>query len=173
MTRPDPLPHLAALAAALAEPGQPGQGFAALQAALDALIGHRLFTILLHDAAAGCNARVHSSQPEAYPLGGRKPLADTPWTRHVMHLGQPWIGRDKAAIAANFRDHAVLHALGCDSILNLPVRWGGATIGTLNLSHAAGWYAEADIVVGQLVSGLARPVLLAAQAVMLRADPAA
>lgn len=163
MKRPDPLPHLAALAAALAEPGLPAKGFAALETALGALIGHRLFTIMRHDPVAGCNARIHSSQPQAYPPGGRKPLADTAWTRQLIREGRPWIGRDRAEIAAHFSDHALIQALGCDSILNLPVRWQGKTIGTLNLLHEAGWYEEADAVPGRLVAGLAIPVLLAAR----------
>ena len=162
MKRHDPLPHLAGLAAALAEPGPPAAGFAALEAALGALIGHRLFTIMRHDPAAGSNARIHSSRPAAYPSGGRKLLEDTPWTRHVVRQGRPWIGRDQAEIAANFRDHALIHALSCDSILNLPVRWRGETIGALNLLHQAGWYTEADVEVGRIVGGLAVPVLLAA-----------
>lgn len=162
MHRPDPLPHLAALVDALAEADQPIAGFVALEVALGRLIGHRLFTILLHDAEAGCNARVHSSNPAYYPPGGRKVLAETPWTHHVMRLGQPWIGRDQAAIAANFRDHALIHSLGCDSVINLPVRWRGRTIGTLNLLHQAGWYDAADAGIGRQVTGLAIPVLLAA-----------
>lgn len=162
MKRPDPLPHLAALTAALGEPGPPAAGLLALETALGALIGHRLFTIMRHDAAAGCNARIHSSRPEAYPPGGRKPLADTAWTRQLIREGRSWIGRDRAAIAAHFPDHALIQALGCDSILNLPVRWVGETIGTLNLLHQAGWYGEADVEVGRIVSGLAVPVLLAA-----------
>ena len=84
MSRPDPLPHFARLAAALAAEDQPAAGFAALDAAPGAAIGHRLFTILLHDAAAGFNARVYSNQPVAYPLGGRKPITDSGWMQQVI-----------------------------------------------------------------------------------------
>ena len=91
--RPDPLPQLRAVAAALDAPGQPHAAFAALEQALGGAIGHRLFTIMRHDAAGGFNARIHSSRPAEYPLAGRKPVADTPWSRRVVREGRPWICR--------------------------------------------------------------------------------
>lgn len=163
MPRPDPLPHLGAVAAALDAPDQPAAGFAALEAALGAAIGHRLFTILLHDAAGGWNARIHSNQPARYPIGGRKPITGSAWMTQVIREGRPWIGRDEADIRWAFFDHALIRSLGCDSALNLPVRWQGRTLGTLNLLHEAGWYGPADAVVGGLFAGLAVPVLLAAR----------
>ena len=162
MSRPDPLPHFARLAAALAAEDQPAAGFAALDAALGAAIGHRLFTILLHDAAAGFNARVYSNQPAAYPLGGRKPITDSGWMQQVIRDGRPWIGQDYADVQWAFFDHELIRSLGCESALNLPVRWRGRTLGTLNLLHQAGWYAEPDAAIGSVIAGLAVPVLLAA-----------
>ncbi len=51
------------LAAALAAPGQPGTGLVALDAALAATVGHRLFTVLVLDEARGVNRRFYSSRP--------------------------------------------------------------------------------------------------------------
>ncbi|MBL6454322.1 GAF domain-containing protein [Belnapia sp. T6] len=163
MSRPDPLPHLARLAAALEAKDQPAAGFAALEEAAGSAIGHILFTVLLHDAARRENARLYSNQPAAYPPGGRKAVVETPWTTRLFAEGRPFIGRDAGDIRANFRDHALILSLGCESVLNLPVRWRGRTIGTVNLLHRAGWYEEADAATGRLIAGLAVPILLAAR----------
>ena len=48
MNRPDPMPHLAMVAAAMAAAGQPATTFRALDGALAAVLGHKLFTVLLH-----------------------------------------------------------------------------------------------------------------------------
>jgi hypothetical protein len=163
MTRPDPLPHLTAVAATLAAPDQPAASFTALERELEAALGHQLFTIMLHDATAGWNARIHSNRPAAYPPGGRKPLTEHPWMQRVLGAGEPWIGRDAGDIRWAFPDHALILSLGCESALNLPVRWQGRTLGTLNLLHRAGWYGEADAATGRIFAALAVPALLAAR----------
>jgi len=53
--------------------------------------------------------------------------------QRVIHGGQPYIGRTRQDIEQNFFDHALIVSLGCESILNIPVRWRGQTMGTLNL----------------------------------------
>lgn len=62
------------LVVAMAAPGQPRVGLAALDAVLAAQIGHRLFTVLVLDVACGMNRRFHSSRPVEYPVGGFKPV---------------------------------------------------------------------------------------------------
>ncbi len=57
---------LTGLAAALAAPGQPETGLAALDAALAAAVGHCLFTVLVLDEALGVSRRFYTSRPEAY-----------------------------------------------------------------------------------------------------------
>ena len=96
MTRPDPLPALALAAAALGAARPARRLFAALQAAMQQAIGHRLFTIMRHDAAAGRNRRAHTSDAAAYPVSGFKPVTwDHPWTRRVLVEGRAWIGRGR------------------------------------------------------------------------------
>jgi hypothetical protein len=75
MSRPplvDSLPHLVAVAAAHRARDQP-------EAALRAL-----------DATMG--ARHYTNQPDAYPVGGRKPVQPTLWTRRLVEQRQPYIG---------------------------------------------------------------------------------
>lgn len=161
MTRADPGPHLAAVAAALAAPDQPRASFEALEAALGAVVGHRLFTIMRHDAAEGWNARVHSSVPGAWPVGGRKPVVrEHPWTERVLRRGEPWMGSGERAMRWAYPDHALIAAHGLGAALNLPVRWRGRTLGALNLLHEAGWFAPADAEAGRPFAALAVPALL-------------
>jgi len=160
MTRPDPAPHLAAVAAAMAQPGQPASLFAALDTAMGAAIGHKLFTVLVVHPGAGESQRYYSNMPDAYPVGGRKPINPTHWFRRVLDEGEPYIGRTYADIRDVFFDHELIRSLGCESVLNVPVRWDGASLGTINLLHEAGWYGEADVAAAKHFAALAVPGLM-------------
>ena len=109
------------------------------------LIGHRLFTIMAFDASAMQVQRVYSSNPDAYPTGGRKDKRETAWGQQVLEEGRPFIGRAADDIRAHFDDHAVILGLGLKSVLNVPVRLRGRTIGTMNLLHESGHYDVADL----------------------------
>ena len=149
-----------AVFAAQAEPEQPGATFRAIDAELAVDPGHILFTVLVHHPVLRQSERYYSNQPDAYPVGGRKPVTDSVWMQQVIQGGRPYIGRTREEIAANFADHALIHSLGCDSILNMPVRWRGQTIGTLNLCHRAGFYDEEHLPRVRLIAQLALPALL-------------
>ena len=64
--------------------------------------------------------------------------------RQVLQRGQPYIGRDRGDIRAVFFDYDLIWSLGCESVLNMPVRWNGKVIATLNLLHESGWYNAVD-----------------------------
>lgn len=146
--------------AAHAEPDQPGATFRALDKALAHSPGHRLFTILMHHPAARESERFYSNRPAEYPIGGRKPVMDSAWMQRVIHGGEPWIGRDADDIRWAFFDHETILALGCESALNMPVRWRGETVGTLNLLHEAGHYTGAHLAEVALLAHLALPGLM-------------
>lgn len=156
----DEAPDFLALAAAMAQPGQPAPLFQALQQALGRCPGHRLFTVMRHDAAAGFNARIYSSRPAEYPVGGRKQVRDTAWTRQLLRRGEPFIGYDAADIRATFADHELILSLGCESVLNLPVLWDGRVIGTVNLLAGAGHYQPAMADPAMALAACAAPALL-------------
>jgi hypothetical protein len=162
MTRADPAPHLAAVAAALTAAGQPAATFVALDRALGAVLGHKLFTILLHHDDTRESERIYTNQPAAYPVGGRKPLRDTEWGRQVIGARRPFIGRTAADIATHFPDHALIASLGCASIVNLPVVWRDRLLGTINLLHEERWYDDGDVPTGLLFAALAIPAYLVA-----------
>src|SRR5882672_10258719 len=108
MHRPDPLPHLAAVAAALREADQPAASLLALDHALGQAIGHKLFTVLLANQAWREAQRYYSNQPQAYPVGGAKPMVDTAWSRQVLGEGRPWIGNDYQDVTWAFFDHELI-----------------------------------------------------------------
>jgi len=158
--RVDPLPHLTAVAAAHRASPQPEATFRALDAAMGAALGHKLFTCLLHHPAARESERRYTNQPAAYPVGGRKPVQPTAWTRRLFEEHHPYIGYTEADIREVFFDHALIASLGCASVLNLPVVHGGDTLGTINLLHEARWYEEGDVPLGQVFAALAVPAFL-------------
>ncbi len=160
MTRPDPMPHLAAVTAAHRDTDQPGATFRAVDAGLAATTGHILFTILIHHPTLRQSERFYSNLPDAYPVGGRKPVTDSAWMQRVIGAGEPYIGRTRDDIKEAFFDYELIWSLGCESVLNLPVRWRGQTIGTLNLLHRAGWYKDEDVAVTRLFAQLALPAML-------------
>ena len=158
----DPTPHLANVAEALTREGQPRGLFAALDRAMGATLGHRLFTVLRYHADAQESERLYTNQGASYPVGGRKAVRPTPSTARVFGERRPYIGRTAADIRACFADTELILSLGCESVLNLPVVFDGRVLGTVNLLHQAGWYDEADVPVGLCFAALAVPGFLAA-----------
>ncbi|MBR0845210.1 GAF domain-containing protein [Bradyrhizobium liaoningense] len=152
--------RLCTVAAAQGRVEQPDALFAALDDALQAVIGHKLFTILTYDGDSGEAARVYSNLPGPYPTGGRKRLAPGPWTEAVLDRGEAYIGRTRDDLRDVFSDHDLIASLGCESVLNMPVRWRGRTLGSLNLLHEAGWYGEDDVAACLPFAQLALPALL-------------
>jgi GAF domain-containing protein len=157
----DPVPHLAAVAAAMAHPGQPQAGLLALDRALAATIGHKLFTVLVLNQAAGQKQRYYTNQPGAYPTGGHKPIEPAgEYHQTVVLAGQPRFLRNRADIIRAYPDHPLILSLGCESSVNVPVRWNGETLGGLNLLDGAGRYHEAQTPLLLNFAALALPAFL-------------
>ena len=146
---------------------QPAQSAAATFAAIDAerrrLIGDGLLTISRYDSARSRLTRIWSSNPDAYPVGGSKDKADTPWTRQVLQRGEMFIGEGPAALAAAFDDHARIAALGLNCIVNVPLLSGGdagTVVGTFNLLGTAGVWTPEQIATVRSLGRMALPALL-------------
>jgi hypothetical protein len=155
------LTHLQAVSAALAGPGGPEECFVALDKALGGTVGHKSFTILALNEEAGENRRCYSSRPEVYPAGGTKPIQrDAAYYQDVIAGGRFRFVQDRAGTIQGFADHALILGMGCESTVNIPVRWHGRSWGSLNLSHEAYWYQEADIPLFSTFAALAVPALL-------------
>jgi GAF domain-containing protein len=142
------------LAATITESRESETAFSAINAAANRFIGHRLFTIMAFDPTAMEVQRLYSSDPDSYPPGDRKSKGDSEWSRRVLQQGLPYIGRNADDIRAHFNDHALILGLGMESVLNMPVRCCGRTIGTLNLLNEAGYFHEDDLIPGRLLAAL-------------------
>ncbi|MEM0936222.1 MAG: GAF domain-containing protein [Pseudomonadota bacterium] len=125
--------------------------FKAVETALGQIVGHKLFTLMAIDWEGAAAARIYTSHPEAYPVGGRKALgALTAWGEIVLRGRQPWIGNSTEDIRDAFPDHELIASLGCAACLNLPVidaegPGGARVIGTVNLLHEAGHFRPEHI----------------------------
>jgi len=148
------------VAASHALPGQPGATLTVLGNVLANTVGYKLFTVLLHDKAAGQNRRAYSSMPVEYPVGGAKPVTDSPWMQQIFVRGEPYVGHDRDDIRTVFFDYELIWSLGCESVLNMPVRWNGSVLGTLNLLHQVHWYDTVDPMAVLPLAQLAVPALL-------------
>ncbi len=148
--RPLQLTDLEQLAAALRGPGD--TVFAAADALTTEVIGHKLFTINLFDAARVEVARVYTSDPAVYPVGGRKKKAQTAWGDHVLIGCQVFLGAGADAVRAAFDDHETIFSLGVGSILNIPVCLDGRCVGTMNLGHEAHWFTAEDVRSAQIIA---------------------
>jgi GAF domain-containing protein len=153
----DDLARLADLAAAAHEAS-------ALYAAVDRLvqdvIGHKLFTMMrVHEAESEVE-RIYSSNPAAYPVGGRKQKRGTPWSRVVLDRGEVFVARNPDEVREAFSDHELIASLGIGSIMNVPLAWNGRRLGTMNISHDADWFTEQDAAAGRLIAAFVAPSLL-------------
>ena len=116
--------------------------------------------MLALDWTHGLSVRHYSSAPLAYPPGGAKPIVPGgEFHARVIEAGEPRFCADADAIRAAFPDHALILSLGCESAVNVPVRWNGRTLGSLNLLHEAGWYGEDMLPVLRVYGAMAVPLL--------------
>jgi hypothetical protein len=109
---------------------------------LHSVVGGRLFTVTVQDAAAGLARRAYSSNPVAYPVSGTKPISQDRWSLQVLVEGEPFIANTVAEFADVFPDHALIESLGCQSALNLPVIDGDWVLGTVNVLDVEGFFDE-------------------------------
>jgi GAF domain-containing protein len=123
-------------------------------------IGWRLFTILRYVEAAGAVERLYSSDLEAYPLGGRKPLDKIATSHRVLERGDCFLAANKQEVRQAFFDHELIFSLGISAILNAPIRHAGRRLGTLNLCGEEGMYGAAEIATARTLAGLLVPSLL-------------
>jgi|SRR5215472_1885245 len=135
--------------------------FRAVAALAQQAIGFRLFTIMRLHTESQEVERLFSSLPEAYPVSGRKPKQGTPWGAQVLDRGEIFVANSPDEVRAAFADFALIFSLGIGAIMNVPVRFRGRSLGTMNICAAAGWFGEADREPGRLLASLLVPSLLA------------
>lgn len=155
--------HIDALAQGCAS-RDPRALFRAIDAYAHQTLGQRLCTINRYDAGSMTVVRQYSSNPDAYPPGGKKHKAGTAWGKQVLLEQRLFIGQGADAIRQAFDDHAAITALGLRSVINVPVVAQGACLGTVNFLMTTDTIAPQHVVVARLAGLLAVPGLLAAAA---------
>jgi len=120
--------------------------------------GWKLFTAMRY-LESGEVERVHTSDPVAYPLAGRKPRRDTAWSRQVLVRGEPYYANDAAGIRAAFEDAEKILGLGLGAVINVPVKDGDRVLGTLNFLREAGGYRPEQVNDALSLSGKAIQLL--------------
>jgi hypothetical protein len=153
----DDLAHIMALTAR----AQPAEAYAAIDALAARLFDHRLFTVTRSILETQEVERVYSSNPAAYPVGGRKQKQNTPWGEHVLDRGQILICHGAADIERVFADHALILSLGITGMINVPVLFAGRSVATMNMSHAEDRFGEVDYPAMAILAGLLLPLVLA------------
>lgn len=152
--------HVQRILAGLAAPGQPDATYRAVDEAAQELVGHRSFTLLLVDGEEV--ARLYSTRPE-HPVGGRKPMGPTPWGDLVIRRKQVFLGRTMEDMQWAFFDHEKIAAMGNGSIINLPVVYDGACIGTVNITHVERHFEERHVPLVAPLAPLLVPAFLEAR----------
>jgi GAF domain-containing protein len=155
------LADIAAVAEVAANAADTGAVFRAVDALAQKTIGLRLFTIMRLHAATHEVERLYSSLPDTYPVSGRKPKQGTPWGEQVLDRGEVFVANTPDEVRAAFADYALIFSLGIGAIMNVPIRFRGRSLGTMNICAEAGWFSNADRAPGQLLASLLVPPLLA------------
>ncbi|WBX87134.1 GAF domain-containing protein [Achromobacter mucicolens] len=149
--------------------GNAQAAFQAIDAYAGLSLAHTLCTVNRYDASAMRVVRLYSSNPQAYPPGGSKDKTGTAWGRHVLLEQQVFVGQGEDAIREFFNDHDAIRELGLKSVINVPVVYDGACLGTVNFLMPRAAVTQADIDAARLAALLALPAFQALQA----AQPAA
>ena len=152
---------LAAIGEAIAAAREPGAVFRAVKAAARKAIGFRLFTIMRLHAGAQEVERLYSSLPDAYPVSSRKPKQGTPWGEQVLDRGEIFVANAPGEVRGAFADYELIFSLGIGAIMNVPIRFRGRSLGTMNICSEADWFTGADRAPGRVLAALLAPPLLA------------
>lgn len=141
-----------ALAAGAAE--SPAALFAVIAEVARARVGAGLVTVMRHDEAASTVERLYSSNPQAYPVGGRKLKRDTGWSRKVLVEHRVLVNAGDDDVRESFEDHAIIFGLGLHSCVNVPLVSTGKCVGTLNVLAARPNWNDDEVAVARAL-GLA------------------
>ena len=132
----------------------PAATFARVEDICRKVYGFKLFTVLQHRPESGEIERVYSSNPQDYPVGGRKPMGPTPWGAIVLDAQRAWLGNGAQDIEWAFPDSKLLAQLGCDCCACAPIVSAGRTVGVVSISDAVDRYAVGDLEALSLIASL-------------------
>jgi GAF domain-containing protein len=125
-----------------------------------ALLDRQLLTINIFYPQDMELERLYSSNPEAYPPGGRKQKRGTAWGQHVLIEQKIFVGEGSQAIEQSFDDHETIKRLGLQSIINIPISSDARCLGTLNILMTLPQVKPDHIETAQHLGALLRPGLI-------------
>ncbi len=120
--------------------------------------GHKLFTVMTVDMAAGLAKRAYSSHPTQYPVTGTKPIHKDAWFAIVHGQRRSFVANTIADISKVFPDYELIASLGCGSVINLPVVLRNELVATVNLLHVEQHYNA--MRVAEIETNLSLPSML-------------
>ena len=112
-----------------------------------------------HPGLRKCRAVLHATFRTPTRSAAASPSPTVPGCNRSSAAASPISAAPATISRTVFYDYELIWSLGCESVLNMPVRWRGHTAGTLNLLHRAGWYDESDISTTWLFAHLALPAM--------------
>lgn len=115
-------------------------------------IEFKYLTGLQYDARYTLARRVFTSAPQIFPAHEEKLFSDGPMMRFVSK-GYPYRAHTEEQVKADYPDHARIFALGCGSLMNLPVTLSGQSVGQINLMHESGFYTANKLVRAHELTG--------------------
>ncbi len=121
----------------------------ALKELSGAVVGHKLFTIMTVDNAAGLARRAYTSHPRDYPVSGTKPIHPDQWFEVVHGEKRSFVANTIADIAKVFPDFELIASLGCGSVMNLPVVLQGELVATVNMLDAEYHYTPERVAAAE------------------------
>ncbi len=124
------------------------------------LLDRKLLTINIFHAPLMELERLYSSNPEAYPPGGRKQKKGTVWGQHVLIEQKIFVGEGSEAIRQSFDDHETIQRLGLQSVINIPISSDSLCLGTLNILMTLPLVKPDHIETAQHLGALLRPGLI-------------
>jgi hypothetical protein len=149
----DKRPHMTSIETRFVDAVSEARGSEASWKALSdlagSIVGHRLFTVMTVDMAAGVARRAYSSHPPEYPVSGTKPIHRDAWFDIVHRQRASFVANSIDDIAKVFPDHQLIASLGCGSVLNLPVVLEGDLVATINLLDVAGHYTPERVALAE------------------------
>lgn len=145
------------------------QVFAYLLDGLNADVGKGLTTASVYDLPNMRSRRVFSENPEAYDLGGFKPLEKNRYFDVVLAGTKHFSSTSIEEIAEVFFDWEKIRDLGFESNMNLPAVADGRVIGTVNMLGPRGHF-QPEVVARALAW---QPAVTAAFLLLNLGDPEA
>ena len=104
--------------------------------------------------------RAWSSQPQFYPVSGRKRKRMTPWTQQLLRRAKIFVGEGDGSLADVFDDYQVIASMGLHSVVNVPlVTPEGRCFATFNVLGSRTSWTDQELVQIEMLAAFALPVI--------------